>query len=44
MMDLQELKRRIVDPVARLQQLPPRNSAVARAMGSDLLTIRADLD
>ncbi|WP_304116750.1 nitroreductase family deazaflavin-dependent oxidoreductase [Mycolicibacterium bacteremicum] len=32
------------DPIARLAQLPQLNSAVVRAMGSDLLTIRVDLD
>jgi len=32
------------DPVARLKQLPQMNSAVVRLMGSDLLTIRIDLD
>ncbi len=32
------------DPVARLSQLPGLNSAVVRIMGSDLLTIRIDLD
>lgn len=32
------------DPIARLGQLPALNSAVVRAMGSDLLTIRIDLD
>ena len=31
-------------PIARLAQLPQLNSAVVRAMGSDLLTIRVDLD
>ncbi|KWX22383.1 nitroreductase [Mycolicibacterium wolinskyi] len=32
------------DAVARLKELPTVNSAVVRAMGSDLLTIRVDLD
>ncbi|BBX37334.1 hypothetical protein MMAG44476_25944 [Mycolicibacterium mageritense DSM 44476 = CIP 104973] len=32
------------DPVARLKELPALNSAVVRAVGSDLLTIRVDLD
>ena len=32
------------DPVARLRELPGMNSAVVRAMGSNLLTIRIDLD
>jgi deazaflavin-dependent oxidoreductase (nitroreductase family) len=32
------------DPVARLGGLPTLNSAVVRLMGSDLLTIRVDLD
>lgn len=32
------------DPIARLGQLPALNSAVVRLMGSDLLTIRIDLD
>jgi deazaflavin-dependent oxidoreductase (nitroreductase family) len=32
------------DPVARLKELPKMNSAVVRAMGSDLLTVRIDLD
>lgn len=32
------------DAVARLGQLPKLNSAVVRMMGSDLLTIRVDLD
>lgn len=32
------------DPIARLGHLPALNSAVVRAMGSDLLTIRVDLD
>ncbi len=32
------------DPIARLRQLPGMNSAVVRLMGSDLLTIRVDLD
>jgi deazaflavin-dependent oxidoreductase (nitroreductase family) len=32
------------DPVARLGGLPKLNSAVVRLMGSDLLTIRVDLD
>jgi deazaflavin-dependent oxidoreductase (nitroreductase family) len=32
------------DPVARLRQLPRLNSAGVRVMGSDLLTIRVDLD
>lgn len=33
---------RVVD--TRPAQLPPLNGAVVRAMGSDLLTIRVDLD
>lgn len=32
------------DPVARLKALPALNSAVVRAVGSDLLTLRIDLD
>lgn len=32
------------DAVARLAELPQLNSAVVRVMGSDLLTIRIDLD
>lgn len=32
------------DPVARLRRLPRLNSAVVRIVGSDLLTIRIDLD
>jgi deazaflavin-dependent oxidoreductase (nitroreductase family) len=32
------------DAVARLSQLPTMNSAVVKLMGSDLLTIRVDLD
>ncbi|MFN3007164.1 nitroreductase/quinone reductase family protein [Mycolicibacterium wolinskyi] len=32
------------DAVARLKELPTVNSAVVRAMGSNLLTIRVDLD
>ncbi|MCW2685118.1 MAG: nitroreductase [Mycobacterium sp.] len=32
------------DPVARLRELPGMNSAVVRVMGSDLLTVRIDLD
>jgi deazaflavin-dependent oxidoreductase (nitroreductase family) len=32
------------DAVARLRQLPSMNSAVVKLMGSDLLTIRVDLD
>ncbi len=32
------------DPIARLGNLPTLNSAVVRMMGSDLLTIRIDLD
>lgn len=32
------------DPVARLADLPQLNSAVVRLMGSDLLTLRIDLD
>ncbi len=32
------------DPVARLATLPRGNSAVVRAVGTDLLTIRIDLD
>jgi deazaflavin-dependent oxidoreductase (nitroreductase family) len=32
------------DPVARLRELSGLNSAMVRVMGSDLLTIRIDLD
>lgn len=32
------------DAVARLSQLPSMNSAVVKMMGSDLLTVRVDLD
>ena len=32
------------DPLQRLGNLPALNSAVVRLMGSDLLTIRVDLD
>jgi deazaflavin-dependent oxidoreductase (nitroreductase family) len=32
------------DPIERLKQLPGGNSAVVRLMGSDLLTVRVDLD
>ncbi|ANW67783.1 nitroreductase [Mycobacterium sp. djl-10] len=32
------------DPSARLRMLPQANSAVVRLMGTDLLTIRVDLD
>ncbi|GAA0640116.1 nitroreductase family deazaflavin-dependent oxidoreductase [Streptomyces thermocarboxydovorans] len=32
------------DPVARLRTLPRYNSAVVRAMGAGLLTVRIDLD
>lgn len=32
------------DPVARLKELPTLNSAVVRTVGSDLLTLRIDLD
>ena len=32
------------DAAARLRQLPAMNSAVVRMMGSDLLTVRVDLD
>ncbi len=32
------------DPLQRLGNLPRLNSAVVRLMGSDLLTIRVDLD
>lgn len=32
------------DAVARLSQLPTVNSAVVKMMGSDLLTVRVDLD
>jgi hypothetical protein len=32
------------DPIERLAQLPGGNSALVRLMGSDLLTIRVDLD
>lgn len=32
------------DPIQRLHSLPGVNSALVRAMGTDLLTIRVDLD
>jgi deazaflavin-dependent oxidoreductase (nitroreductase family) len=32
------------DPIARLSHLPGLNSAAVRVMGTDLLTIRVDLD
>ncbi len=32
------------DPVARLRELPQMNSAVVKLMGTDLLTVRVDLD
>jgi deazaflavin-dependent oxidoreductase (nitroreductase family) len=32
------------DALARLSQLPSMNSAVVKMMGSDLLTVRVDLD
>ncbi|PXY32080.1 nitroreductase/quinone reductase family protein [Prauserella muralis] len=32
------------DPLARLKQLPRGNSAAVRSVGTDLLTIRVDLD
>ncbi len=32
------------DPLQRLGNLPALNSAIVRLMGSDLLTIRVDLD
>lgn len=32
------------DPIERLKQLPGGNSALVRLMGSDLLTVRVDLD
>jgi deazaflavin-dependent oxidoreductase (nitroreductase family) len=32
------------DPIARLSHLPGLNSAAVRVMGTDLLTIRIDLD
>jgi deazaflavin-dependent oxidoreductase (nitroreductase family) len=32
------------DPVARLSQLPGVNSALVKLMGSELLTVRVDLD
>ena len=32
------------DPVARLRRLPQMNSAVVRVMGTDLLSVRVDLD
>jgi deazaflavin-dependent oxidoreductase (nitroreductase family) len=32
------------DPIERLKQLPGGNSAVVRLVGSDLLTVRVDLD
>jgi hypothetical protein len=32
------------DPVQRMGNLPRLNSSVVRLMGSDLLTVRVDLD
>ena len=32
------------DPIARLRQLPGGNSAVVRLIGTELLTVRIDLD
>jgi len=32
------------DPIARLAHLPQLNSSMVRVMGSDLLTVRVDLD
>lgn len=32
------------DPIERLRSLPRLNSAAVRAMGTDLLTVRVDLD
>jgi deazaflavin-dependent oxidoreductase (nitroreductase family) len=32
------------DPIARLRQLPALNSSVVRMVGSDLLTIRVDME
>jgi hypothetical protein len=32
------------DPVERQKQLRPLNAAMVRAVGTDLLTIRIDLD
>ncbi len=32
------------DPVARLRRLPRSNSAAVRVLGTDLLTVRVDLD
>ncbi len=32
------------DPAARLRQLPGMNSAMVKVMGSELLTVRVDLD
>ncbi|MTE12468.1 nitroreductase/quinone reductase family protein [Nocardia aurantiaca] len=32
------------DPVARLRSLPRANSAAVRAVGTDLMTVRIDLD
>ncbi len=32
------------DPIARLSQLPAVNSALVRTLGTDLVTIRIDLD
>jgi len=32
------------DPIARLRKLPGVNSAMVRTMGTDLLTVRVDLD
>jgi deazaflavin-dependent oxidoreductase (nitroreductase family) len=32
------------DPIARLRKLPRMNSLAVRAMGTDLLTVRIDLD
>jgi deazaflavin-dependent oxidoreductase (nitroreductase family) len=32
------------DPIARMRELPGVNSAMVRVMGTDLLTLRVDLD
>jgi deazaflavin-dependent oxidoreductase (nitroreductase family) len=32
------------DPIARMRELPQLNSAMVRVMGSDLLTLRVDLN
>jgi hypothetical protein len=32
------------DPIARMRELPTLNSAMVRVMGSDLLTLRVDLN